>query len=146
MKEVEKKCKGLQYIFIHSDADGPTTDKVIENKWQPWMERCEQPEKWIPVIPVKMLESWLLADREALKSTFIINPAEVAKILGSSSPEQIPNPKAKLGEIIRAGKQRKTMGYEENLARRSRFSELEKLSSFQELREHLMKTMFRQAD
>lgn len=146
MSEVEVEFRGLQHIFVHNDADGRTTDSVVENKWQPWMERCEQPEKWIPVIPVRMLESWLLADREALASTFIISSAKITEILGHSNPEQIPDPKAKLGEIIRAGKQRRTTGYEENLAQRSRFSELEKLSSFQELREHLMKTMFRQVD
>ena len=146
MKEIEIQREGLQYIFVHSDADSRSTEGTIKNKWQPWMERCEQPEKWIPVIPVRMLESWLLADREALASTFIINPAKITEILGNSNPEQIPDPKAKLSEIIRGGKQRKRTGYEENLAQRTRFSELEKLSSFQELREHLMTTMFRQVD
>lgn len=144
MKEVEKNCRGLQYIFVHNDADERTTNSVIENKWQPWVERCEQPEKWIPVIPVRMLETWLLADREALASAFIISPAKLTEILGSVNPEQIPDPKAKFSEIVRAGKQRRTTGYEENLAQRSRFSELEKLSSFRELRKHLMRTMFRQ--
>ncbi len=144
MQKIEADFKGLQYIFVHSDADGRTTDKVIESKWQPWIERCEHPEKWIPVFPIKMLESWLLADREALRTTFIISPAAIAEILGSVNPEQIPDPKAKLGEIIREGKQRRTTGYEENLAQRSRFSELEKLSSFQDLRSRLLEVMFYQ--
>ena len=144
MGKVEMEFSGLQYIFVHNDADSRTTENVIQNKWQPWMKRCEQPEKWIPVIPVKMLESWLLADREALASTFIIGSAKLTEILGDSNPEQISDPKAKLGEVIRAGKQRRTTGYEENLAQRSRFLELEKLSSFRDLRERLIKTMFSQ--
>ena len=142
MKKVEAEFEGLQYIFVHNDADGRTADNVVENKWQPWIERCEQPEKWIPVVPVKMLESWLLADREALETTFIIKPAAIAEILGNVNAEQIPDPKAKLNEIIRAGKQRKTTGYEENLAQRSSFSELEKLPSFQDLRSRLLEVMF----
>ena len=144
MEWVETNFEGLQYIFVHNDADGRKADKVIENKWHPWMEKCEEPGKWIPVIPVKMLESWLLADRGALESTFIISPIRIAEILGNSNPERIPDPKAKLGEIIRAGKQRRTTGYEENLAQRSRFSELEKLPSFLNLKEHLIAIMFQQ--
>ena len=144
MEKVEAEFRGLQYIFVHNDADRRTTDNVIENKWQPWMERCEQPKKWIPVIPVRMLETWLLTDKKALADTFIIDPNKLTEILGSVNPERIPDPKAKLSEIVRAGKQRRTTGYEENLAQRTRFSELEKLPSFQSLREHLMKTMFSQ--
>ena len=144
MKKVEGKFGGLQYIFVHSDADGRTSDNVIKNKWQPWMERCERPEKWIPVVPIKMLESWLLSDREALETTFIIDPVIIEEVLGNVNPEQIPDPKAKLNEIIRAGKQRRTTGYEENLAQRSRFSELEKLSSFQDLKSRLLDVMFNQ--
>ena len=144
--EAEVKLEGLQYIFVHSDADGRTTDRVIESKWRPWLERCKYPERWIPVIPVKMLESWLLADKKALETTFIISLTEIMEILGDANPEQIPDPKAKLNEIIRAGKRKRTTGYEENLAKRSRFSELEKLSSFQDLRTRLVKAMFGQAN
>ena len=143
MQEVEANFEGLQYIFVHSDADGRNADNVVENKWQPWIEKCKQPEKWIPVFPVRMLESWLLADREALRTTFIISPAAIAEILENVNPEQIPDPKAKLGEIIRAGKQRRKTGYEENLAQRSSFSELEKLPSFQDLRSRLLESMFK---
>ena len=145
MQKIEMRFEGLQHIFVHSDADGRTTDRVIESKWRPWLERCKYPERWISVIPVKMLESWLLADKKALETTFIISLTEITEILGDANPEQISDPKAKLNEIIRAGKRKRTTGYEENLAQRSRFSELEKLSSFQDLRTRLLEAMFGQA-
>ena len=135
----------ISFISLKDDFAIALTDRVIESKWQPWMEKCKYPERWIPVIPVKMLESWLLADKEALKTTFIISLTEITEILGDANPEQIPDPKARLNEIIKAGKQKRTTGYEENLAQRSRFSELEKLSSFQDLRMRLLEAMFNQA-
>ena len=76
LKRVEKDNvgdSGLHYVFVHNDADAPNLDQVLEYKWRPWLDECTNEENWLAVIPIKMTESWMLADIEALKSTFIIS-------------------------------------------------------------------------
>lgn len=131
MREIEKENPGLSLFFVHMDADGRNAARVLAEKWHPWLEECKEPCRWIPVVPVRMLESWLLADARALSDTFLISELEIEKITAGVNPENIADPKGKLEEIKRAGKQRRPSGREETIAQRTRFSELEKLPSFQ---------------
>ena len=79
----------------------------------------------------------MLADIEALKSTFIISVENIKQIIGDSNPESIPDPKDKLTEILRSGKQKRTTNFEENLAKRIRLELLERLPSFQFLKRQI---------
>lgn len=72
MLAIEAEYAGLNYIFIHNDADARNIDAVVKHKWGPWMGQCKSNTDWIAVIPIKMTESWMLADTEALSSTFIV--------------------------------------------------------------------------
>ncbi|MDZ7706087.1 MAG: DUF4276 family protein [Trueperaceae bacterium] len=131
LRDIEIKYSGCQLFFVHMDADGRAAQKILTGKWNPWLGECKEPRRWIPVVPIKKLESWLLADYQALSKTFLISEPEIAKITASAHSESIVNPKEKLEEIKRAGKQRVTSGIEELIAQRTRLSELEKLPSFQ---------------
>lgn len=134
LKRIEQEYvgeKGLPYVFVHNDADSPSLSQVLDFKWKPWLDECENAESWLAIIPIKMTESWMLVDVEALKATFIISAENIRQVIGNSNPESISDPKGKLGEIIRRGKQRRTTNFEENLAKRIRFELLEQLSSFQ---------------
>lgn len=132
MREVKKAFSGLELIFVHLDADSRSSQQVLTNKWQPWLEVCNVPDVWLPIIPVKMLESWLLADRVALEETFIITSQDLDVCLSNMHPERLPAPKDILRDIQKRGKQKRTRGFERLLAQRTRFTELEKLISFQE--------------
>lgn len=129
--------KGLPYVFVHNDADARNLDQVLNFKWRPWLERCTSAENWLAVIPVRMTESWMLADVEALESTFIISVENIRQIIGEGDPESISDPKSKLAEIVRRGKQKRTTNFEENLAKRTRFEVLELLPSFQFLKSQI---------
>lgn len=131
MQQLEREYTGLELIFVHNDADGRDANAVLTHKWQPWMERCKEPHKWLPIIPVRMLESWLLADLKALSKTFNLEVDRVGEIISSTDPESIADPKAVLADIKGNGRQRRIFGFEEVLAKRVRLSELEQLASFQ---------------
>ena len=132
MREVEKAFASLELIFVHLDADSRSSQQVLTNKWQPWLETCNDPRIWLPIIPVKMLESWLLADKMALEETFIITSQDLDVCLSNMHPERLPAPKDTLRDIQKRGKQKRTRGFERLLAQRTRFTELEKLISFRE--------------
>ena len=129
--------KGLPYVFVHNDADARSLDQVLNFKWKPWLDECRNTENWLAVIPIRMTESWMLADVEALKSTFIISAENIRQIIGNGDPESISDPKNKLAEIVRRGKQKRTTNFEENLAKRTRFEVLEQLPSFQFLKSQI---------
>ncbi|CAN5902349.1 hypothetical protein BH24DEI2_BH24DEI2_28580 [soil metagenome] len=141
MKEVEQNHRGATYIFVHADADAPNTSNVLQNKWEPWLNESLEPERWAAIIPVRMAESWMLADRNALKSAFIISDEQLDEILGDQFPESIQNPKQVLAEIQKAGKQKRLSGYEENIAQRCDFSTLERLPSFQFFQEQVARKL-----
>lgn len=137
MKYIEQDnvgAKGLPYIFVHNDADARTLDQVLDFKWKPWMDECIDKSTWLAVIPIKMTETWMLVDVEALKSTFIIGERDIREIIGNGNPEGITEPKYKLEEILRRGKQKRITNFEENLAKRIRLDLLEQLPSFQFLK------------
>lgn len=137
LKRIEQNSvgnKGLPYVFVHNDADARTLDQVLNYKWKPWLKECANTDNWLAVIPVRMTESWMLADAEALKSTFIISAEDIRQVIGEGSPESISDPKGKLTEIMRRGKQKRIANFEENLAKRTRFDVLEQLPSFQFLK------------
>jgi len=141
LKIVEQNYPELTYVFVHSDADAPDISNVLEHKWQPWLDECSEPKRWVAVIPVRMTESWMLADRNALKSTFIISDTNLEEILGSQHPESIQNPKGVLAEIMRVGRQKRIYGFEENIAQRCDFSALERLPSFQFFQKQLSNSL-----
>lgn len=140
LKRIERNhvgANGLPYVFVHSDADARSLEHVLEHKWEPWLSECMNAENWLAVIPIRMTESWMLADAEALKSTFIISLENIRRVIGDGDPESITDPKGKLAEIVRRGKQKRTTNFEENLANRIRLELLEQLSSFQFLKSQI---------
>lgn len=140
MKHIEQEhtsTGGLPYVFIHNDADSRTLDQVLTHKWEPWLNECKNSSMWLAIIPIKMTEAWMLADTSALQSTFIIDQKSVQQIIGTSNPESINEPKSKLREIAKTGKQKRITNFEENLAKRINLELLEQLPSFQFLKEQI---------
>ncbi|MBF8792230.1 DUF4276 family protein [Pseudomonas monteilii] len=53
-------------IFVHRDADRAGIDERVREIFEA-IPNCIRHHKVIPVVPVTMLETWLLADAEAIK-------------------------------------------------------------------------------
>jgi hypothetical protein len=129
MRRLQCNHGGLSALFVPMDADSRTIENVLDNKWRPWLQ--ENPlGTWIPIIPIKMLESWLLANKEALAKTLILQPRQIDAYLDSTNPEAITEPKQRLNQLVKLGKLKATLGFEEALAKRANISVLETLPSF----------------
>ncbi len=104
---------GMMILCIHSDADDATNQNVLENKIAPALELINAQSDdstckiLVPAIPVQMMESWMLADKDLLKNE--IGTTKTDNELGiNRSPESITDPKTVIEEAIRIARQEKT--------------------------------------
>lgn len=99
------KARGYHALIIHSDADDLTYQQAYNERFKPGYDQVQISEEYlckdlIPVIPVRMVEAWMLADPEVLqkvlKTQVDFNFAK-ARYVGSYS-----NPKDVIDQLIRA--------------------------------------------
>lgn len=98
---------GISVLCIHADADTSSINDVMQNKFVPFfkvlngLSEDEYCKYIIPTIPIQMIESWMLADKELLKQ--LINAKDKREIdLGiEKSPEKYSNPKMIIENAIR---------------------------------------------
>jgi hypothetical protein len=99
-------------LFIHRDAENqdPTTRlQEIRNA----VDACANLAPWVPVVPVRMQEAWLLLDESAIRSgSGNPNGRTELDMPPIGSIERIPDPKARLHDLLRdasglAGRRRK---------------------------------------
>jgi hypothetical protein len=154
LKATEKGKKDFEILilFLHTDSDDSNDTNVFKTKIIPAINLIDKQDennvckKIVAVVPIQMTESWMLADKELLKSEIGIEGTDLE--LGiNKNPEEIANPKAVIENIIRLSK--------ENLTRKKRkkglvisdlyqiigqqiqVSELEKLSSYNKFKSSL---------
>ena len=108
---VEAKIKALQDAFergvmvccIHIDADAATSDNVHKTRIYPLMEAMVSQinicDNIVPIIPIQMTESWMLADTNLLKQELGTDKTDVE--LGFNRPaEAMADPKKVLNQAI----------------------------------------------
>lgn len=98
--------RGIMTLAIHTDADRETYEERIQDKIIPAQQLLEQlsDEDYCklltPVIPVRMIEAWMLADKELLKNEIGTRKSD-HELKIDRDPETIANPKACIEEAIR---------------------------------------------
>lgn len=104
---------GMMVLCVHADADGKTIDNVMTNKFDPaqkqlGLENDDLTCKIIvPVIPIQMMESWMLADKQLFKME--IGTMLTDNELGiNKDPESFSDPKSVIEEAIRISRLRLT--------------------------------------
>lgn len=97
---------GMTILCVHSDADAPTIDRVMNNKMLVAQISLEDADEethckiLVPIIPVQMMESWMLADKDLLKQEIGTNLTD--SVLGiNRAPESIADPKRVIEDAIR---------------------------------------------
>ena len=98
---------GISVLCIHADSDARSIKEVMQNKFSPFFEALkDMPEEdyckhIIPTIPIQMIESWMLADKELFKQQ--INAIEKRDVdLGiEKAPEKYSDPKSTIEQAIR---------------------------------------------
>src|SRR5579859_6952210 len=98
---------GYHALIVHADADAPDPAAALAQRLQPGFAavaaspdaRCRD---LVPIIPVRTVEAWMLADPEALRR--VLNSALDAAALGvpahAAQFEQLSDPKAVLAAAM----------------------------------------------
>ncbi|HQO49743.1 MAG TPA: DUF4276 family protein [Bacteroidales bacterium] len=142
---------GIMTLCIHADADDQTSSNVYQYKINPAMKCLSESEYHdivlTPLVPVQMMESWLMADKELLKKEIGTNKSDVE--LGIyKNPEQYADPKAIVSEAIRIARheltrrKRKDLKIEDlyqNIGQKISLGKLDDLNSYQSFKEEVRK-------
>lgn len=107
---------GKQILILHSDSDKDTYDQRMEHKFIPAKEAMstntdeeirEYRDYLVPIIPVRMIEAWMLADKSLFKEQLGTTVSD--DVLGLTSlPEEMADPKRKINEAIRIAREHST--------------------------------------
>lgn len=97
---------GIMVLAVHTDADRETYEERFADKILPACQLLnkhsddEYCKILLPIIPVRMIEAWMLADTELLKEEVGTDKSD--HDLGiDKNPESIADPKACICEMIR---------------------------------------------
>lgn len=142
---------GMMILCIHSDADNATNQNVLENRIAPAKALINTQSDdstckiIVPVIPVQMMESWMLADKDLLKkeigTTKTDNELKINRL-----PETIADPKAVIEDAIRIAQQEKTKRKRKGLkigdiylsvGQKISFEKLEQLQSYRQFQDDI---------
>ena len=146
---------GISILCIHTDSDSRSIDTVIQNKFVPLLSEIQKfsdndcCKNIIPTIPIQMIESWMLADKELLKQ--LINAAKISDTdLGiDKKPETYSDPKSIIENAIRiamAGQTKRRRNdirisdLYETLGNRLNLESLRTIPSFVAFEENVIKT------
>ena len=145
----------ISFLFVHTDADSSDDDFVFKSKIIPAINYLNIQvdsicKHIVAIVPIQMTESWMIADKELLKSEIGIENSDFD--LGiHSNLETINDPKKVIENIIRISK--------EDLTKRKRnkglnisdlyqiigqkidLSQLEKLSSYIKFKQSLIEKL-----
>jgi hypothetical protein len=104
---------GISLLIVHADADNISPAEVYQNKINPARALLEtKSEKThcknlVALIPVRETEAWMLADKSLLIKQIGTNKTE-DDLKISGNPETFNNPKEKIEEAIRIGRESMT--------------------------------------
>lgn len=142
--------KGASILCIHADSDARGIKEVYDYKITPFLEALKQvgEEEYckniIPIIPIQMIESWMMADKDLLKERINAKGVRNEALGLHRSPENYSDPKLTIEQAIaitqkdRPRRRRNMVTiadlYEE-LGALLELEELRKLPSFQDFEE-----------
>jgi hypothetical protein len=106
--EAARKAANCNILIIHSDADHPTRERAIQERFRPGYELVRRTQEslcksLLPIIPVRMTEAWMLAAEHDLLREVIgtsLRPQELGLVNRARQVESDPNPKHTLRLIM----------------------------------------------
>lgn len=102
--------KGAEILCIHFDADDKSADNVLRYKIQPILSALhnQSPKvcspRIVPVIPIRMIESWMMADGDLLRQQ-LGTSLSMADLKLNKPPESFADPKEAINTAIGIVKQ-----------------------------------------
>ncbi len=157
--QAARDAAGCHALIVHADADDSTTERALTERFQPGYDLVQRLktqsneqmcEHLLAIIPVRMIEAWLLADAQALSQ--VIGTKLDAVSLGlptkAKSVESDPNPKQTLKQAAQKAIANRTRGRQINIgtifepmARQISLERLKEVSSYQRFVEDLTQTL-----
>lgn len=147
---------GVLLLFVHTDSDDFTDSVIFESKIVPAQEILLKQSTdmfcihMVAVVPIRMTESWMIADRELLKTELGIDKTD-AELGINQNPENLNDPKQTIEEIIRLSKEGNTKrkrgkGVQiadlyQIIGQKVEMRELEKLSSYIKFKNSLIEKL-----
>ena len=129
---------GIIILCVHIDADDKTDKNVYENKINPALnalESCSEDicKNIVPIVPIQMTESWMLADKDLLKKEIGTNKND--NELGIyKTPEMYADPKETISAAIRIANQERTRRRRKDLVISDLYSSIGQSISINELK------------
>lgn len=106
--QASKEASDYHALIVHADADNRTTERALRERIQPGFDLVKNYtngvcKDLVPLIPVQMIEAWMLADIGTLCEVVgtNINPRDVGLPGRAALVEQYANPKNVLNEFMR---------------------------------------------
>lgn len=106
-RALASKAAGAHLICVHHDAGSLTLQERRMRNFEPGVAAVEGPEGmrrpvFIPVIPVREMEAWLLVDARAIEDVIGDVPPDVSLPSSHRDVERLRDPKLTLSTIIEA--------------------------------------------
>jgi hypothetical protein len=106
--QAARLAESYHALLVHNDADKRTRAKTIQFQFQPGYDEVQkQPsgvcKQLLPIIPIRMIEAWLLVDAQALCRSMATKLSfdQLGLPLSPTRIEGDPNPKQTLEEMLR---------------------------------------------
>ncbi|WP_281227806.1 DUF4276 family protein [Flavobacterium aquiphilum] len=143
-------------LFVHTDADDKNDEYTFKSKIFPAQELLLSQKdatcckNMVGIVPIQMTESWMIVDRDLLKSEIGIEESD-AELGIHLDPETLKDPKGLIEGIIRLSKEGKTKRKRNKgldisdlyqiIGQKVELSELEKLSSYLKFKNSLIEVL-----
>lgn len=156
---VARQAAGYHLLFVHADADHPTRARALSERVLPGVSLVQERftageavcRDLVPVIPVRMVEAWMLADPEALRAIVgtVLSPDELGIPMRAHEIEGEAQPKERLAAIMHIAytqrpRRRRHVGIGDlyrPLADQISLQRLNRLSAYQQLVDDLTTTL-----
>ena len=154
-----QSAEGYAILIVHSDADAETDERAFNERIKPGLDLVKNTQDEalckdvVAIIPVQMIEAWMLADIELLIKQ--LGSTKTRQELDLMFPlkylEKMADPKSKINQIIRmafkdlpARKRRVNIGsLYSPLGQQIKLDILEQLPSYLKFKENLTEALIR---
>ena len=154
--KASRTAYGRHALIVHADADDRTRDRALRERIQPGFERVRDSSESlckdvVPLVPVQMVEAWMLADDEILCEVIGVDirhvrsyfPARSSLVEGIADPKHILQSIISQANSIRSHNRRpiEMSTRFELLARQIRIEKLEDVASFRQFTNDLRQVL-----
>jgi hypothetical protein len=151
----EAHNNGIHILCVHTDADDLRDIAVFNNKVNPALKAINEAgneicNNIVPIVPIRMSEAWMLADKELLKSEIGTTLSD-NELYINRDPETIADPKSTIINAIRIAqsdlsKKRDMVTIGElymSMGQKIKTEDLERLSSYRKFKAAMKESFIR---